>query len=137
MPPFNMVNDFRLEKPLLVTLHYLLSFTELKEEESSLLQERIVLEKEIATKNANFEVMRNTNASLKRMKLGFGSKSHNNPSSTSVKLEGTVAGQPHQRIVASEVLMRATQDDTRSQALESRPNKIESTGERLLEQSSL
>jgi hypothetical protein len=73
----------------------------LKEEESSLLKERIVLEKvkfwsffysiifwswyiiyfdhginililflqEIATKNANFEVMRNTNESLKRMKV--------------------------------------------------------------------
>ncbi|XP_045805283.1 uncharacterized protein LOC123898391 isoform X2 [Trifolium pratense] len=102
------------------------SFTELKEEESSLLKERIVLEKEIATKNANFEVMRNTNESLKRMKLGFGSKSHNKPSSTSIELQGTVAGQPHQRIVASEV---PTQDNTRSQPSESRPNKIESTGE--------
>ncbi|PNX86005.1 hypothetical protein L195_g042080, partial [Trifolium pratense] len=81
---------------------------------------------EIATKNANFEVMRNTNESLKRMKLGFGSKSHNKPSSTSIELQGTVAGQPHQRIVASEV---PTQDNTRSQPSESRPNKIESTGE--------
>ncbi|KAK2445938.1 hypothetical protein QL285_016807 [Trifolium repens] len=105
------------------------SFTELKEEESSLLKERIVLEKEIATKNANFEVMRNTNESLKRMKLGFGSKSHNKPSSTSVELQGTIAGQPHQRIVASEVLIRGTQDDNHSQASESRPNRIESTGE--------
>jgi hypothetical protein len=61
--------------------------------------------------------------------LGFGSKSYNKPSSTSVQLQGTIVGQPHQRIVASEVLIRATQDDTHSQASESRPNRIESTGE--------
>lgn len=106
------------------------SFAELKEEESTLLKERIHLEREIATRNANFEVMRTTNESLKRMKLGFGSKSHSKPScSTSVELRGTLAGQPHQRIAPSEVLTRATQDDTRSQASESRPNRIESTGE--------
>jgi len=62
--------------------------------------------------------------------LGFGSKSHSKPScSTSVELQGTIAGQPHQRIAPSEVLTHATQDDTRSQASESRPNRIESTGE--------
>ncbi|XP_004501364.1 uncharacterized protein [Cicer arietinum] len=106
------------------------SFAELKEEESSLLKERIYLEREIATKNANFEVMRTTNESLKRMKLDFGSKSHNKPSSKSVELRGKHAGgQPHQRIVPSEVLPRTTLDDTHSQAPESRPNVIESSGQ--------
>jgi hypothetical protein len=88
-------------KYILIAFSILQSFTELKEEESSLLKERIVLQKvkfwsffysiifwswyiiyfdhginililflqEIATKNANFEVMRNTNESLKRMKV--------------------------------------------------------------------
>ncbi|KAL5074394.1 hypothetical protein RYX36_013378 [Vicia faba] len=104
------------------------SFAELKEEESSLIKEKIYLEREIATKNANFVVMRTTNESLKRMKLGFGSRSHNKPSSTSVELRGTVAGQPHQRIVSSEV--HDTRDNTRPQAAsETRPNRIESTRE--------
>ncbi|KAK7351363.1 hypothetical protein VNO77_10757 [Canavalia gladiata] len=105
------------------------TFAELKEEESSLLKERIYLKKEIATANANFEVERAKNESLKRMKLDFGSKSHINPNSTSVEIHSTVAGQPHQRIASSNVLTCATHDDTHSQASESRPNGIESTGE--------
>ncbi|XP_027356240.1 uncharacterized protein LOC113865715 [Abrus precatorius] len=105
------------------------TFAELKEEESSLLKERIYLKKEIATVNANFEAQRAKNESLKRMKLDFGSKSHRNPSSTSIEQHCTYAGQPHQRIVSSEALTRAIQDDTQSQASESRPNGIESTGE--------
>lgn len=124
---------------------------------------------EIATVNANREVQRAQNESLKRMKvhwiffssfyvccnesyewdhfsemsfsiltyldflysqLDIGSQSHNNPSSTdSVELQCTLVGQPHQRLVPSEALTRATQDDTHSQASESRPNGIESTGE--------
>ncbi|XP_027904971.1 uncharacterized protein LOC114164477 [Vigna unguiculata] len=106
------------------------TFAELKEEESSLLKERIYLKKEIATINANFEAERAKNESLKRMKLDIGSKSRKNPSSTSVEPQRMVAGQPHQRIVSAEALIRTTQDDTRSQASESRPNEIESTGEK-------
>ncbi|CAJ1973679.1 unnamed protein product [Sphenostylis stenocarpa] len=106
------------------------TFAELKEEESSLLKERIYLRKEIATINANFEAQRAKNESLKRMKLGVGSKSQKNPSSTSVEPQCMVAGQPHQRIVSPEALVRPTQDDTRLQTSESRPNGIESTGER-------
>ncbi|TKY74767.1 hypothetical protein E2542_SST03530 [Spatholobus suberectus] len=105
------------------------TFAELKEEESSLLKERIYLKKEIATINANFEAQRAKNESLKRMKLDFGSKSQNNPSLTCVELQCMLAGQPHQRIVSSEALTRPTEDDTHSQASESRPNGIESTGE--------
>lgn len=170
----------------MIVFSILQSFAELKEEESSLIKEKIYLERvifwscffvgicsdvmldcyyidivlqEIATKNANFEVMRTTNESLKRMKvnskfpvmwivliyfsemsslfdtypnlllsqLGFGSKSHTKPSSTSVELRGTVAGQPHQRIVSSEI--HDTRNNTRPQASESRSNRIESTVE--------
>ncbi|KAK7410237.1 hypothetical protein VNO78_00864 [Psophocarpus tetragonolobus] len=106
------------------------TFAELKEEESSLLKERIYLKKEIATINANFEAQRAKNESLKRMKLDFGSKSQNNTSSTRVEPQCVVSGQPHQRIiVSSEALIRPTQNDTHSQASESRPNMVESTGE--------
>lgn len=61
--------------------------------------------------------------------LGYGSKSQNNPSSTSVEPQCLLAGQPHQRIVSAEALTRPIQDDTHSQASESRPNGTESTGE--------
>ncbi|ESW08975.1 hypothetical protein PHAVU_009G090200 [Phaseolus vulgaris] len=105
------------------------TFAELKEEENSLLKERIYLKKEIATINANFEAQGAKNESLKKIKLDIGSNYQKNPSSTSVEPQCMVAGQPHQRIV-SPTLTRPTQDDTRSQASESRPNEIESTGER-------
>ncbi|XP_061341025.1 uncharacterized protein LOC133287426 [Gastrolobium bilobum] len=106
------------------------TFAELKEEENSLLKERIYLKKEIANINANFEAQRAKNESLKRMKLDCGSKSHNNPSSTSVEQQCALAGQPHQRIGPPlDALTRATQGDTHSEASESRPNGIESTGE--------
>ncbi|KAJ1413146.1 hypothetical protein SESBI_19909 [Sesbania bispinosa] len=107
------------------------TFAELNEEVSSLLKERIYLKKEIASVNANFEAERAKNESLKRMKIDFGSKSHNNPSSTPVEQKCTVAGQPHQRRVAlkSEVPISGTQDDTHSQASESRPNAMESSGD--------
>lgn len=85
--------------------------------------------KEIASVNANFKAQRAKNESLKRMKLGYGSKSQNNPSSTSVEQQCLLAGQPHQRIVSAEALTRPIQDDTHSQASESRPNGTESTGE--------
>ncbi|KAL2346684.1 hypothetical protein Fmac_000684 [Flemingia macrophylla] len=105
------------------------TFAELKEEESSLLKERIYLKKEIATINANFEAQRAKNESLKRMKLDIGSKSQSNPSSISVEPQCVLAGQPHQRMVFSEAVTRPTHDDAHSQASESRPNGIESTGE--------
>lgn len=99
------------------------TFAELKEEESSLLKERIHLKKEIANVNANFEAERAKNERMKRMKVDFGTKSRDNPSSTSVELQCTPTGQPHQRISSSGALKirHATQDDTHSQASESRP----------------
>ncbi|KAK7311895.1 hypothetical protein RJT34_10352 [Clitoria ternatea] len=106
------------------------TFAELKEEENSLLKERIYLEKKIATVNANFEAERAKNQSLKRMKFDVGSKYVKNTSPASAELQCTVAGQPHQRIVSSgAALTRPPQDDTHSQASESRPNGAESTGE--------
>lgn len=104
------------------------TFAELKEEESSLLKEKIYLKREIATINTTFEVVRTKNESLKRMKFDLGSNSRGSPSSTHVELQRKVVGQPHQRIVPSDGLTvtrtTGTQDDTRSQASETR-----STGE--------
>ncbi|XP_019437777.1 PREDICTED: uncharacterized protein LOC109343765 isoform X2 [Lupinus angustifolius] len=94
------------------------TFAELKEEESSLLKE-----KEIANKNANFEVEKAKNERMKRMKIDFGTKWHSNPSSTSVELQCTPTGQPHQRIIAPLGPLKVThttQDDSHSQVSESR-----------------
>ncbi|CAL0319140.1 unnamed protein product [Lupinus luteus] len=100
------------------------TFAELKEEESSLLKERIYLEKEIANKNANFEAERALNERMKKIRLDFGTKWHSNPSSTSVELQCTTpAGQPHQRIVEPFGPLKvtdATQDESHSHASQSR-----------------
>ncbi|KAE9609257.1 hypothetical protein Lalb_Chr08g0244281 [Lupinus albus] len=99
------------------------TFAELKEEESSLLKERIHLEKEIANKNANFEAERALNERMKRIKLDFGTKWHSYPSSTSVELHCTPDGQPHQRIVVPFGPLKVThaiQDDSHSHASQSR-----------------
>ncbi|KAE9586931.1 hypothetical protein Lal_00004806 [Lupinus albus] len=100
------------------------TFAELKEEESSLLKERVYLEKEIANKNANFEAEKAKNERMKRMKLDFGTKWHSNPSSTSAELQCTSTGQPHQRIVVVPLgplkVTHATQDDSHSQVSESK-----------------
>lgn len=58
--------------------------------------------------------------------LDVGSKSHAKPSPASAALKSTLAGQPHQRIAP---VTRVTQDDTHSQASETRPNGMESTGD--------
>ncbi|XP_057434360.1 uncharacterized protein LOC130727182 [Lotus japonicus] len=102
------------------------TFAQLQEEETSLLKERVCLKKEIATTKASFEAERVKNQSLKRMKLDVGSKSHAKPSPASAALKSTLAGQPHQRIAP---VTRVTQDDTHSQASETRPNGMESTGD--------
>ncbi|OIV96469.1 hypothetical protein TanjilG_07861 [Lupinus angustifolius] len=101
------------------------TFAELKEEESSLLKERVYLEKEIANKNANFEAERALNERMKRIKLDFGSKWLSNPSSTSVELHCTPAGQPHQRIVVPfgpPEVTHATQDESNSHATQDESN---------------
>ncbi|CAL0327186.1 unnamed protein product [Lupinus luteus] len=98
---------------------------ELKEQESSLLKERVYLEKEIANKNAIFSQEKAKNERMKRMKLDFGTKWHSNPSSTSVELQCTPTGQPHQRIIVPLAPIKVThtiQDDSHSQVSESRRN---------------
>ncbi|KAI4337275.1 hypothetical protein L6164_015711 [Bauhinia variegata] len=105
------------------------TFAELKEEESSLLEERIYLKQEIANLNATFKAQRARNENLKKMKLDLGSKSQNNPSSsTSDELMCTISGQPHQRMMSPNASTQATEDKTHPRA-DSKPMKNESTGE--------
>ncbi|KAI4316373.1 hypothetical protein L6164_024358 [Bauhinia variegata] len=103
------------------------TFAELKEEESSLLEERLYLKQEIANLNATFKAQRARNENLKRIKLDLGAKSQNNPSSsTSDELLCTLSGQPHQRMISAKALTHAhaTDDKTHIGAM-----KTESTGE--------
>ncbi|KAF3447063.1 hypothetical protein FNV43_RR12243 [Rhamnella rubrinervis] len=95
------------------------TFAELKEEEGSLLKERIYLKKELATLRATFKEKRAENESLKRMKLDFELHSAENLKANIDGLEKAIHGQLHQTIIASStcdnvlcnLLSRTTPDD--------------------------
>ncbi|KAE8056315.1 hypothetical protein FH972_013098 [Carpinus fangiana] len=77
------------------------TFAELKEQESSLLKERIHLKKEIATLRATFKEQRAKNESFKRMKLDLVLHSANNLFATSDGLERAVKREPYQRVAST------------------------------------
>ncbi|KAK9279910.1 hypothetical protein L1049_013594 [Liquidambar formosana] len=72
------------------------TFAELKDEESSLLKERIHLKRVLATLRTTFKEQRARNESLKRMKLDFDSQFAKKTSTTSDELEDAYSNQPRQ-----------------------------------------
>ncbi|KAF5461371.1 hypothetical protein F2P56_017476 [Juglans regia] len=77
------------------------TFVELKEEESSLLKERITLKKELATLRSTFKEQRARNESLKRIKLDSVLHSAKNLNATCDGLEKTVHKETYQRIASA------------------------------------
>ncbi|XP_062101297.1 uncharacterized protein LOC133807148 isoform X1 [Humulus lupulus] len=75
------------------------TFAELKEEESSLLKERVYLRKELTKLRATFKEQRSTNESLKRIKLEFGENSAKYVDADG-PLKRAISTRPHQ-IIAS------------------------------------
>ncbi|XP_062163492.1 uncharacterized protein LOC133870396 [Alnus glutinosa] len=77
------------------------TFAELKEQENSLLMERLHLKKEIATLRATFKEQSAKNESLKRMKLDLVLHSAKNLSASSDGLERAVSREPYQRVAST------------------------------------
>ncbi|MED6119712.1 hypothetical protein PIB30_014083 [Stylosanthes scabra] len=80
------------------------TFSQLQEEESSLLKEKIYLTKEIANVSASCKAQRARNESLKRMKLDLGS--------TPDGLLPPNSDQPKRTAITSSAIPCATKDDT-------------------------
>ncbi|KAH7524582.1 hypothetical protein FEM48_Zijuj06G0134800 [Ziziphus jujuba var. spinosa] len=114
------------------------TFAELKEEEGSLLKERVYLRKELATLRATFKEQRAKNESLKRMKLDFEMHSSKHLKASVDGLEKAIAGQLHQRIgsplgnVPSHLNTRATVQDDNSQSDFCDASKADFTGNSFL-----
>ncbi|KAF5456783.1 hypothetical protein F2P56_026225 [Juglans regia] len=97
------------------------TFAELKDEENSLLKERIYLKKELATLRATFMEQKARNESFKRMKFDLVLHSAKNPSATFDGQENAVLREPFQATAPCHNFRRLREDSPNDDTMQSEP----------------
>ncbi|KAG6649670.1 hypothetical protein I3843_07G222200 [Carya illinoinensis] len=97
------------------------TFAELKDEENSLLKERIYLKKELATLRATFKEQKARNESFKRMKLDLILHSAKNPNATVDGQENAVLREPIQASTSYHTFPRLREDSPNDDTMQSEP----------------